>query len=142
MLSVGRSLGAVFLHHCRKSLFVNDGVQHLLDDAGRIIQCRFCQPKQQRGFTVHTLEITEEFFHHFLFSTHADAMDNPNEQFHQAVDHFLMTLPAEHRHQGIANQRWGRTHLARRFGRGSQPVALENLRRDICEKVLRQLQRV
>jgi hypothetical protein len=67
-------------------------------------------------------------------------MDNPNQELHQLINHFLLALPAEGGQQSVPNGRGVQTHLARRFGSGSQSVPLENLGRNVRQQVDREVQ--
>ena len=103
-----------------------------------MVQRCFGQFEQEGGFPVHPLEVAEELLDDVFFGPHADTMDKPNQELHQLIDHFLLALSAESRHQGIANGRRVQTHLAWGFGGGSQSVPLENLGRHVRKQVYRE----
>src|SRR5262249_12878531 len=59
LVPIGWALRPVFLHECRQGGFANDGIEHLVDDATRMLQCSLGQFEQEGGFPVHALEVTE-----------------------------------------------------------------------------------
>jgi len=140
VVPVGWALRAVFLHECRQGGCTNDGIEHLVHDAMRMFQGGFGQFEQEGRFSMDTLEVTEQLFDDFFFGSYANAMDNPNQELHQLINHFLLALPAEGRQQRVPNGRRVLTHLARRFGRGSQSVSLKNLGRNIRKQADREVQ--